>query len=397
MLDITANCRQNYFKYVLEVVRFSKLMQITAETISSVAKRGGRYCVPDRIRISIEQCLESDDENAITSEYRNLRDEFLKYRKLDKPALIDYRGALTLDAYTAYYLPRYMFIPSIALRDLTLHPLFQNVADSLNVLDLGSGTGAVVLGLLSMFSKSPLSQVSVNITALDSCAEALDRQKDLIDRAGYNSRQVHHYEEDLCDIDSCMKRATKEGPYNLIFLANCLTEIPPDEVKNLVEHLPDILADNGAIIIAEAQRDYTKKLVRTLATMADSLGLNVFYPCAVSGCPYSPWCWVWRYHEYDFPSIKVSGQLLQEDPRDELILSWLILSRQKINIYDTFNEERPDLSWGAISKENSNGRSICSGNQQLPLNRYEKLPLGKRRGWIVGLNDEGEVEDFVEM
>jgi len=90
-------------------------------------------------------------------------------------------------------------------------------------------------------------------------------------------------------------------------------------------------------------------------------------------------------------------RLLQEDPRDELILSWLILSRQEINIYDTFNEERPDLSWGAISKENSNGRSICSGNQQLPLNRYEKLPLGKRRGWIVGLNDEGEVEDFVEM
>ena len=373
------------------------MVRISAETIEAICTKNGKFYVPDRIKTAIEGCLANDDEKAITNEYRNLRDEFLKYRKLDEPALIDYRGALTLDAYTAYYLPRYMFIPSIAFRDLTLHPLFQNVADSLNVLDLGSGTGAVVLGLLSMFSESPLSQVSVNITALDSCAEALDRQKDLIDKAGYNSGQVQHYEENLRNIDGCLKLANMNGPYQLIFLANCLTEIPPNEVKNLVEYLPSILADNGAIIIAEAQRDYTKKLVRTLAAMAESLGLNVYYPCTVSGCPYSPWCWVWRYHEYDFPSIKVSGQLLQEDPRDELVLSWLILSRQKINIYDTFIEERPDLSWGAMSKENSNGRSICSGNQQLPLNKYEKLPRGRRRGWIVGLNDEGEVEDFVEM
>ena len=186
------------------------------------------------------------------------------------------------------------------------------------------------------------------------------------------------------------------GPYQLIFLANCLTEIPPDEVKNLVEHLPDILADNGAIIIAEAQRDYTKKLVRTLATMADSLGLNVFYPCTVSGCPYSPWCWVWRDHEYDFPSIKVNGQPLQEEPRDKLTLSWLMLTRQQVSIYDIFTKKRPDLLWVPISRVKPH-YGVCYGNQELTFERDYEVSLSYKRGSIVGLSSDREVKEYHEI
>ncbi len=254
------------------------------------------------------------------------------------------------------------------------------------------------IGLLSLFSNSPLSQVSLNITALDCCAEALNRQKKLIEKAGFNLEQVHHYEGNLHDIDDCIKLVKKEGPYYLIFLANCLTELERDVAKELVGRLPEILADNGAIIIAEAQRNYIKKLVRTLATTAESLGLNVYYPCPSIGCPpdYGSWCWVWRYHEYDFPPIKVNGQPLQEEPRDELILSWLILTRQNISIYDIPTKKRPDLLWGPISRVKPH-YGACYGNRELTFERDYDVSLSYKRGSIVGLSSELEVKEYHEM
>ena len=107
---------------------------ITPTIIDKICKRNGLFYVPDRVKNAIEGCLVNDDENAITQEYLHLRGEFLKYRKLMQPAHIDYRGPLTLDAYTVYYLSRYMFIPSVALCDLAHHPHFQNVPSSFDVL-----------------------------------------------------------------------------------------------------------------------------------------------------------------------------------------------------------------------------------------------------------------------
>lgn len=372
---------------------------ITPTTIESICKRNGLFHVPDRVRTSIEGCLVNDDENAITEEYLRLLKEFQKYRKLMQPAHIDYRSPLALDAYTIYYLSRYMFIPSVALRDLTLHTFFQNVPRSFNVLDLGSGTGAVVLGLLSLFSNNPLSQVAINITTLDCCAEALNRQECLIEKAGFDSKQVKHYKGDLCNIDECLELVAKESPYYLIFLANCLTELEHEVSKNLIQRLPEILADNGAIIIAEAQRNYIKKLIRTLAETAEEYGLHVYYPCSSTDCPpdYGIYCWVWRYHEYDFPPIKVSNHPLQEEPRDQLILSWLILTRQDISIYDTFAGKNPGLLWGPISRCTGTERAVCYGNQSLPFKMDYDVSLRYTRGSIVGLSNEHEVKEYYEM
>ncbi len=185
----------------------------------------------------------------------------------------------------------------------------------------------------------------------------------------------------------------------MIFLANCLTELEPDVAINLVGRLPEILADNGAIIIAEAQRDYIKKLIKSLAGTAEEYGLHVYYPCHTTGCPYTfpSWCWVWRYHKYNFPSIKVSGQSLQEEPRNELISSWLILTRQNVSIYDTFTKKRPDLLWGPISKETGTERAACSGDKRLPFKMNDNVSPSYTRGSIVGLSSELEVKEYHEM
>lgn len=374
------------------------MAQITPETIQKICTRNGQFYVPDRIKASIEGCLANDNEEVITEEYRRLMSKFKGYRESMRPVPIDYKNDLTLDAYTIYYLSRYMSIPSVALRDLARHPFFQDVPDSFSVLDLGSGTGAVALGLLSLFDNAPLSQVALNFTAIDCCAEALDRQKCLIDRAGFNSEQVHYYEEDLCNINSCMKLVTNESPYHLIFCANCLTELELDVATEIVGRLPQILADNGAIIIAEAQRNYIKKMIKSLAMTAESCGLHVYYPCTGSDCPssYGLYCWVWRYHDYDFPPIKINGQPLQEKPRDELVLSWLILTHQNVSIYDTFTWQRSDLLWGPISRVKPHF-SACYEDQEIAFERDYNVSPSYKRGSIVGLSSELEVKEYYEM
>lgn len=242
-------------------------------------------------------------------------------------------------------------------------------------------------------------KVVMLIATLDCCVEALNRQKCLIEKAGFDSKQVKHYKEDLCNIDKCVELVTKESPYYLIFLANCLTELKPDVATELVGRLPAILADDGAIIIAEAQRNYIKKLIKTLAGTVEEYGLHVYYPCPATGCPpaYGLYCWVWRYHEYDFPPIKVNGQPLQEEPRDKLILSWLILSRQNVSIYDTLVKKHPSLLWGPISQCTGTERAVCYGNQSLPFKMDYDVSPRYTRGSIVGLSSGSEVEEYHEM
>ena len=93
-------------------------MRVTAEVIEGITKKDGNYFLPDRIRGAIENCLEYGNGDLIVGEYGRLLKEYEQYRKLRVPAVIDYKGSLTLDAYTAFYLSRNFCIPFIGLRDL---------------------------------------------------------------------------------------------------------------------------------------------------------------------------------------------------------------------------------------------------------------------------------------
>jgi len=372
-------------------------MQITVEIIENLTIRNNCYHVPGNVSVAIERCLENDNISAITSEYERLLAEFNRFVELFEPARIEYQGALTLDAYTANYLCRNMFIPSIALRDLAYHPQFQDLPASLKVLDLGSGTGAVTLGLLSMFSISPLSSVSINITAVDSCAEALARQRSIINESSYDSSKVEFQEIDICNTDDCINVVQGSGPYHLVFSANCFTEMPHENSRELIARLPEVLHENGAIIIAEPPRDYTLWLIKALAKNSRDMGLYVYYPCPAPECHHT-WkdiCWVWRYHEYEVSDIMVNGQPL-EHPREELAAGWLILTKQNISIYDTFKERRPDLSWGPISKDYESARLVCCGDRTIYFTD-DSLSCVYRRGHFVGISDEGVVEEHYKI
>ena len=87
---------------------------------------------------------------------------------------------------------------------------------------------------------------------------------------------MKYYEVDIRDTENCIETMGKDGSFDFIFIANCLTETPEPDVQNIVWRLPEILRDDGAIIIAEAQRNYTKALLKALATDTHAFGLNMY-------------------------------------------------------------------------------------------------------------------------
>lgn len=232
---------------------------LSKQIIANACMSNGLFTVPENIQRAIEQCIATNEQSLLTEEYHRLLKEYSMYRKLMIPATIDYHGDLTIDAYTIFYLPRNMVIPWIAMRDLSLHRHFRVLPEKLNILDLGSGTGAIVLGLLHLLHSSAFSTIKTNVVSVDYFPETLKRQRKLIKSAGFPLNGIHFIEADLNNFDDYVDPISEHGPYDFVFMGNCVTELKKEAAKNIITQIPGLLTDNGVVIIAEAQRDYTKK------------------------------------------------------------------------------------------------------------------------------------------
>ena len=379
---------------------------LSSQIIENACMFNGQFTVPENIKIAIEQCIVTDDQGLIIEEYHRLLEEYKRYRQLMIPAKIDYHGDLTIDAYTTFYLPRNIVIPWIVMRDISLHSRFRILPEKLNILDLGSGTGAIVLGLLHIFHSKAFSTTQINIVSVDYFPEALKRQRELVKAAGFPLSGIHCIEADLNNFDDYIDNIGEHGPYDFVFMGNCVTEIKKEAAKNIVTQIPEFLTDNGVVIIAEAQRSYIKSMIGILARLSNSVGLSVFYPCPKYTCGSDGWCWVWRTHDYDFPDMRIAGQPLEEYPREDLVLSWLILTKKKISLYRYFRKNNPHLFFGPIAQEkswdNERGRrienyGICTGEDVRTFKKDYQVSLDYSRGSIVGLAEEGKIEIYQEL
>ena len=252
------------------------MASISRQIIEKACMRDGQFFIPENIQRAIEQCVVSDNQELIIEEYHQLSDEYKKYRNLMIPANIDYHGDLTLDAYMIFYLPRNILIPWIAMRDLSLHHRFHILPEKLNILDLGSGTGAIVLGLLHLFSSKTFFNTHVNIVSADYYSETLKRQQKIVGAAGFSLSGVHCIEVDLNEFDNYANEIEKYAPYDIVFMGNSITEIKKEAAKNIITQMPRFLTDNGVVVIAEAQRDYIKAMIGILARLSNDIGLSVF-------------------------------------------------------------------------------------------------------------------------
>jgi SAM-dependent methyltransferase len=352
---------------------------ITTNDIRSIIYQNNQLFIPDAIESAImstfkeKELIESVGIKLLTA-----------YREMDKPIRFDYSENGVPDAYALFYTRRNTLVPRIAFRDLLLNPHFHQLPPEIRVLDLGSGTGAVILGLLDMFAHAPLNKIAVHIHAVDISRPMLDKLEELVRSTQFNPKSLKTTVLDLRDITQLQSVLRSSGKFDFIFAANIFAELDQTEAVNVLTSVAPYLNNDGAIVIVDAQRNHGKFMLPVLIPAAHNVGLNVYYPCPPSKSHSCGQCWFWREDAYSYNPIIIEGRPIGERYREQLVAHWLILTKNGCSIYDDFMQGQ-NLDWGPISffGEDSinNDSQVCT-----PKEIKNHLRVGKecKRGSIVG-------------
>lgn len=372
---------------------------IDADTIRKLVLTNNELFVPERITKAISQSVISTEED-ISEEINRLAALYKQYVKTDEPTPVDYSNETTIDAYTINYLPRSTLIPKLFFLSLAYHPAFQTVKDEVNILDLGSGTGGIVLGLLDLFKEKPFSGIKANITSCEVSAQALDRQKELLELAKYKHYNIQYVCKDVADEQTYDRYLSKFAPYDYVIAASLFVELPQRDIAMLLSKLPSIMAPDGVFLAADPPRTYVDKLkIYTTETLCD-LGLYVYYPCPPGyRCPKTKCQWVWLSFEFECPDIEVNGDSIETTRL--LQTTWSIFCRSEHSIYDVLQAMDNELTWGVavpigreLSMEEKMNYSICTaGGPRTVIHARKKAIFRDRtevilRGSMLGFNND---------
>ena len=371
------------------------MLQITYSQVWSRITKNDRLFIPGVIENAILSCL-TQDLQTIKQAGEELQRAF---SPRDQAVTIDYNRPEIVDAYSLYYLRRNALIPRIAVLDMTLNQSLQPFPEELRVLDLGSGTGAVTLGLLEMFLHPPFNTISIHIDAFDGSIACLNRLQQHKVAAGLSSFSVNSIVHDVRNVALLDSLLSDCGSYDWIFAANLFNELEHTESCSILSCLSKHLADNAVIVIANAQRDFIKELQPLLVTEAHNNALSVYYPCPAHDTLVHD-CWFWCEHNYDCNRLRQKGgQFISSNHRDQLVATWLILRNKQLTIFDDFRLMYPDLEWGVFRIKGNDSRSsnceVCTSQ-----GRKEIGPQAQpfKRGAVVGCcPDTFQVQQYIEL
>ncbi len=372
---------------------------IDAATIRELITVDGELFVPERITKAIGHSVVSEVTD-ISNKIDQLVAIYKQYIKYDGPTPVTYSDEITIDAYAINYLPRSTLIPKLLFLSLAYHPAFQTIKNEINVLDLGSGTGGVVLGLLDLFNHDPLSAIKANILSFERSRLALDRQKELLTQTNYQHCNIWFICDDVADTRVYGKSLLKMAPYDYIIAANLFAEMSPNDIKLVLAQLPNIMGPNAVLLVAEPPRAYVDKLKVDISDTLRSLGLFQYYPCPPKyECPKPKCKWVWFDFEFNCPSIEVNGEIFEITK--PLTTTWSIFCRSEHSIYDFIQDMHASLTWGVavpIGKEfdikEKLDYSICTAGGPRKVTHTRKKALFRNRtevilrGSILGFNDD---------
>lgn len=316
---------------------------IDLETIQSIVRHDGNLFVPEAITEAIGSCISSSYSDVLL-EIERLKSVYANYAKLDEAIVVDYHGQVTIDAYSANYLPRNTLIPKILFLSTVEHPAFREIPGEVRILDLGSGTGGIGLGFLDLFQKEPFRHAHVKIACCDASKPSLNRQTQLLQKLKFTNCEVWHSIVDFAKQENYKSSLLKFAPYDFVITANLLTELPREHIDTLLLSVTDILAPKGLLLIAEAPRLYTTKLTAHASQLLNGAGLHRFYPCPPEHKCSNDQCWVWLETDFECPEVKIGTGLITV--ANILKTTWVLFCRSKYSVYDFLGEEHPDLKWG---------------------------------------------------
>ncbi len=203
-------------------------------------------------------------------------------------------------AYHSYFLPVNLSKVQVLLDELLEDSAMEALDRPMAVLDLGCGPGTGALALLDwLWHRSPERAKSVSVLAADASRASLQDAKRLwevycqevgISSGGFRCIEgnlEHPFKGDLG------KQIVRDGPYDLMIMANCLNELfpasvdPSAERAAVVAQLLPFLAPHGTIMIVEPALRQTARLLHQVRNRLLKQGLcTVYSPCLHEGaCP----------------------------------------------------------------------------------------------------------------
>jgi SAM-dependent methyltransferase len=344
--------------------------------------------LPDSVRGGIHRCLSASIEG-IEKATSYLKDVY-KGNYCDIPD-VNYDIDGVIDAYTIHYLPRNFFVPHIIFRDLSLCKELVQFGETIRVLDVGSGTGAISLDIFDLFSRPPLKHYKIDLFAIDVSESALKRQACLRkeSKLSFEGDRCRYKPMDLSDLSRVRKVLSVNGPWDIIISANFMVELDIEIQKELICIFSENLSEQGSLIISEPSQDRGKIIIHNIADILPTAGLTIYYPCEeVVLCKgKKSKCWIWR--DYNIGYIKpitMDGKIIAFSDKN-LSISTIILNKAGISLLEQFRAKEKKLFWGLISPITGIGYEICPSHRTFEsLKRLE-------RGSIVGWQDvDGEVK-----
>ena len=288
---------------------------------------------------------ESISRERISRAVGELSHLFTKERSaLGRPYLED--SALAT-AYLRYFLPVNLAKIQVLLDEM---PSGEE-SERFSVLDLGSGPGTGALAVLDWWRERQHAG-ALFVIAVDNVSAALRHAEQLW--TGYcRAAAMTRATLQTCEAD--VKRSVQQeqigrnGPFDLIILANCLNEIfsdakePTAARSGLIGQLLDLLAPHGTLMIVEpALRETSRALHQVRDRLLQEKRCTVYSPCLhEQNCPAlvnpDDWC-----HEERAWEPPESIQQIDKEVgfiKDALKFSYLLLRKDG----KTIVERRPDV------------------------------------------------------
>ena len=309
-------------------------------------------------------------------------------------------------AYVRYYLPSNMKKVHLALSDLSLHAGRLLSKDRLRVLDLGTGPGTALLGLLAFFAQRP-ERPSLSCVALDRVGENLRTAEELF--AAYRTNKSLDAALQTMRADLEGVGPIVEGTFDLILISNVLNELFPFDEDRTVRRTgivraileKHLAADGSCIIIEPALRETSRELLEVRDGLVAG-GLTVYAPClAVKNCPAlaNPKDWCHQEVAWDPPALIKEIDRLTGLRKDALKFSYLVLRKDNRSMLDLFGRDAFRVVSEPLVTKGKMEFYICGAGDRKLVTRLDKDRTAAnqffevlKRGAIVGFErmiDEG--------
>jgi ribosomal protein RSM22 (predicted rRNA methylase) len=288
--------------------------------------------------------LSKDDLNALAADVLRLSRLLTREREALPAAYLKDRSLRR--AYLLYFLPANLSKVHTPLRELALHPMNLLRKERLRVLDIGSGPGTAVLGVLGFFARQEQRPI-IESTAVDQVGENL-REAEALFR---ERRTEYGIDASLRTVKTGIERlaARLGGGYDITILSNVLNELfhgDPDRIAKRTELLKNMLdrclaPDGSAVIIEPALRETSRELLEVGCRLS-AAGFTFYAPCPAAGlCAVLENPRDWHHEEvpWDPPVLIREIDRRTGLRKDTLKFSYLVLRKDRLSLADVFGAD----------------------------------------------------------